>query len=128
VIESGPKGQVTKLLREQLIRYVILRIEDTANVGVPDTIVTGGGQRITSWWEFKHANPHIKKRPSQELMMRRLGNVGRAFYVIFESEGRDRWTRIVEPKDYAMWKTSGIIRVDFDYQYVVDFIRGIHEP
>lgn len=124
--EDKPKSELTLLLRQELIGFVIFRHEDKSTYGVPDTSVTGKGK--TSWLEIKLANPDFKSHGQQELTMRRLANAGHyARYIIYEmdSDGAKR-TRIVHPKDLANWRTVDFW-AGFDHQSVLEHIRGVHE-
>src|SRR5262245_32614805 len=120
--ESKPKSELTLLLRHELLRYVIFRHEDKATYGIPDTSITGNG--ATAWLEIKLADPDFQSHGQQELNMRRLANVGfYARYIIYENIERVKRVRIVHPRDFVNWRTSGDVMIGWDHQWVVEEIR-----
>ena len=123
--EASIKADLTLYLRGNLLRAVILRHEDRSTYGIPDLSITMSGH--TSWWEVKLANPDCRSSGAQDLTMRRLGNVGQAYYLIFEiNKKKEKRTHIVNPSDYAKWEQAGNMMMDFDYVWVRDFIRMVH--
>lgn len=121
--EAELKAKLVLKLRTQHKNYVVLRHEDRFRVGIPDMSVTGN--KITSWWEAKYANPHVRSRGAQELAMLRLGRAGIAYYIIYHEEGGIRRTGIVHPGEIKT--LAGAWVEGFDHQFVIDFIMRIHE-
>jgi len=124
--EAFVKANLTTYLRANLLRAVILRHEDRSTYGIPDLSVTMCGS--TSWWEVKFANPDCRSRGAQDLTMRRLGNVGKAYYLIFEiDKTKEKRMHIVTPNDYVKWEQSGDMMIGFDHAWVTDFIKAVHK-
>jgi hypothetical protein len=115
------------MMRDQLMEYVVLRHEERPgiNSGTPDVSISGN--RKDSWWEVKYAHPSVRSRGVQELAMRKLAATSHsALYIIYEEKKDVRRTLIVHPRwlhelDNGEWTN------DFDHQWVIDFIRKIHE-
>ena len=80
--EASLKQALVALMRAELAPFVIFRHEDRITSGIPDISVTGN--RHTSWWEVKFANPDFKCPGIQELTALRLAAAGHAcFFVIY---------------------------------------------
>lgn len=125
--EATIKGVLMTALRQTLLRYIVIRHEDKSGYGIPDSSITGDGK--TSWWEFKFANPDFKSHGAQELMMKRLSNVGIAHYVIFQLKGKERWTILIKGSDLANWDKNEyqLAKVEgFNYEFVVAFVKELH--
>lgn len=129
-------GALMSKLREGLPDYVVFRHVGVANTGagMPDLSVTGFDR--TTWFEVKYLEPKNKKirsRGIQDLMMHRLGSVGRAYYIIYEElpAGAKRLCIVAASCVHThneKWRELGEWMNGFKHQHVVDFIRRTHEP
>jgi hypothetical protein len=134
VIESGPKGELTRQARLSLRGFVIDRLEEISNTGIPDLVITG--LNYTSWWEVKLAKPVRKSDPgfklsanpdAQQLKLIRLASAGFARYIIYDfSAGSKEQVRIVHPRQLHVWKSSGVFAYGFDHDWVIEYLRGVH--
>lgn len=132
MIESGPRVTLVKTARLTLSGFVVDRLEELSNNGIPDIVITGLG--VTTWWEFKLARDgkgpsgfNFNPDDNQHLKMRRLAGAGFARYIIYDYTGRvKRQVRIVHPRDMNEWRTSGDAVTGFDHLWVIEFIRKVH--
>lgn len=104
---------------------VIFRHEDSFRAGVPDTSIALNG--ITSWWEFKYAEPTVHWRGAQGAEMRRLYSTGiPAHYLIFREDSNGRHTLIVPATaGYKNFQDSHYV-VDFNYNFLIQWIKRVH--
>jgi len=124
--EANLKSALVTLLRKAFPGYVIFRHEDRHLFGVPDFSVTGN--RITSWWEGKHASPQFVSQGIQELTMLRLANQSHARYIIWDENGGAKRTLLVHPKEMNEWQLTKENTNGFNHRWVVEQIRKVHEP
>ena len=124
--EAQLKGALIKEARILLpTSYVVIRHEDRFTHGLPDISVTGN--RITSWWECKLANPNFSSKGIQELTMLRLMRSGFAFYIVWVYNEIGRYTYIVNPNDIGKPITEWTHSVEgFDHKWLVEEIRKVH--
>lgn len=132
MIEGDPKSALVQLARQTLPNYVIDRLEEESNHGIPDIVVTG--YRLTSWWEVKLAKPErpsdlgFTSREIQHLKMRRLSSAGHAWYIIYDyTDEEEQQVRIVAPARLETWRQSGISTDGFNHLWVVRRIQELHE-
>ena len=116
-------ARLLRVLRETLTGYVIIKHADSYNFGLPDVSATG--DKMTSWWEIKHANPIFKSRGVQWRTCCRLAEAGICYYIIFSEEPQR--TTIISPPLLTSWRTHSIYKSGFDYQWVAAFIRATNQ-
>lgn len=105
--------------------YVVDRIENRVSVGHPDIVATGN--RLTSWWETKLADPKIRHRGVQRLKMRRLARAGVAFYIVYFDDGGELSTHIVPPDRITEWPHfRGEWTHGFEHDFVARSIIHAH--
>lgn len=109
-----------KLMRAELVGFVIIKHGDGFTSGVPDVSITGN--RRTSWLEFKHG-PKIKwAHGLQQLTCQRLAEKGFSCHVVLYEEAEEhRRTLILTPDEIIIGSAPG-----FNHQFVVDFVRSLH--
>lgn len=124
--ESDLKRPLVKLLREVYPNFIIWRIEDPTTSGIPDIIVVGN--KISSYWEVKRANPHFKSKGVQELTMLRLARHGLAFYIVYYEHAAEKRTYIVDPKDVGkpILDWSDFV-IGFDHHWIAKRIGDVHD-
>lgn len=123
--EADLKGKLVKLLREKYPGYVIWRIEDGTTSGIPDLIVNGN--KITSYWEIKFANPAFRVKGIQERTAIQLARVGLAKFIVYWEKDDDRKTYIVDPRDINKPITSWENFVPgFNHTWLVSQIGAVH--
>ena len=123
--EASLKTEWVKTLRQELRGYVILRHEDRFIHGHPDASITGN--KLTSWWEGKFANPGFSYRGIQELTMLRLALAGLAFYIVWWYNKGEKFTYIVHPNDIGKPRETWTRFVKgFDHQWVLEEVRKVH--
>ena len=124
--EAELKRTLVKLLRETYPNFVIWRIEDPTTSGIPDIIIVGN--KITSFWEVKHAIPKFKVKGIQGLSMDRLAREGLAHFIVYYEDKNAKRTYIVSSSEIdnpvATWVyyTSG-----FDHEWLVRRIGDVHD-
>lgn len=122
--EAVLKSELMKLGRLRLPHYVFERHEDKLTSGIPDMSVDGN--HTTTWWEFKMANPEFASTGIQELTMIRKSDASHyAAYVIYDVVGNQ--TLIVHPRLIRNWRTTDHRVKGIDHEWVIAFIRKIHE-
>lgn len=124
--ETKHRGNLVRLLRAELPRFVILRHEDKLTHAHPDLSITGNGR--TSWWETKHAAPSYKRDANQELEMQRLESAGYARYIIWHTRtDGETFALIVRPRWIDSWATEReAVFSGFAYRSLVGFIKQVH--
>ena len=122
--ETKLKAKLVEKLRKELPKFVIYTHQDMAS-GIPDLSINGNGR--ISWWELKFADPDFDSTGIQELDMLRLAaNNVFAGYVIYEDIGGNQRTRIVHPKDFRKWDTSGEVVKGINHDWVIEKIKQEH--
>ena len=121
--ESTLKGNLMTHLRA-MKGYLPIRHEDVSTSGIPDISITG--YNFTSWLEVKHATPSFKSPGIQELMCLRLAAAGHCRYLIYYEKGAIKRTLIIHPKHLKDLQPEAFC-IGFDHEFVVDYIRQIHE-
>lgn len=125
VDENDLKEDLMKVAKERLRGFVVLTLQDVASSGHPDVVANGGAR--TSWWEVKFADPVFESKEIQRLTMLRLAACSyHASYIIYEEINEVQAVRIVHPKDFPRWSTSGVVRPGWDHNWVVEVIRRVH--
>jgi hypothetical protein len=122
VDETYLKKKFMEVARERLRGFVCQRLEIPTISGWPDIVIAG--MNYTSWHEFKFADPDFDSTGIQELTMNRLARASYARYVIYIEEPKG--IRIVHPKDFAQWATSGVYREGWDHEWVAFSIYQAH--
>lgn len=127
--EAVLKRELMNQIRKDLPSFVAMRFEDRFSSGYPDIQTVGLGCGV--WFEVKLADPALKSRGSQDLLMRRLhsANGGRALYIIYRQVKTERTTHIITPAAYAIedwWNHSSWTFDSFDHELVVRQIEAIH--
>lgn len=127
--EKDLVSSLVKTLREGLQHFYVVKHSERiigGTIGVPDISITGN--KDTTWLEVKFADPTFTSSGRQELTMLMLANYGHcARYIIYEKRGKDRWTFIVHPKNFASWKTQfENVFEGFNHLQILDYIRKVH--
>lgn len=123
--EASLKSDLMALLRAELPGFVVFRIEDKITGGIPDVVVTGN--KSTTWWEVKFANPDFKCPGIQELTALRLAAAGKAcFFIVYALRRKERSVHIVHPKNLNEWMRAEVTANGFNHRFVMEFIRGVH--
>lgn len=117
MIEHPLKAKLTSVLRKELTGFVILRLEDKLQSGIPDMVITGNNR--TSWWEIKAGAFHSKG--IQELTLIRLARAGYARYIIF----REDRILIVHPNNIKTLIPEFVFPAK-DYLAIAKHIHEIH--
>lgn len=100
---------------------VVIRHSETFLVGIPDLSFTWNGK--TTWLEVKYANPGLKDRKAQHLMLLRLAEAGEAWYVVYTG---DR-TYVVAPRRLGLKETDFAAASDgHDHDLVAEFLVRRH--
>lgn len=109
---------------------MVFRHENRPGIDSGQADVSVSGNYLTTWLEVKLADPYVRKRGIQTLTMKRLGNITRAFYVIYYESLTGRETHIVHPSRMDDWPGTGRIltgyALGFNHQCVANFIRETH--
>jgi hypothetical protein len=109
--------------------WEILRHEDIRSVGIPDMSLTGSGR--TTWWEFKHAAPDLKRNEVgsiQHLCMQRLERLGFARYVIWLEDNEMEFALIVRPQHLADFRSKAeVTMAGYDMKGVLDYMKMANE-
>ncbi len=134
--ESILQGQLLTLCDAELPpEFVVQKHSDRIDSGIPDFSVDGN--KITSWWEIKWADPVIrwdgKTKGIQLLQCRRLEQASNCHYIVYQRTSQGLWTVLVRPSD--MFKNAGdIVTVRtvalydrIDHQAIVRKIKEIHK-
>jgi len=124
--EAKLRAAALTLFRAKHPQAVVFRHEDSLRAGIPDTSISWRG--ITSWWEFKYANPTIKWRGAQTAEMRRMWSTGiPAHFVIYsEFRGSGPELRIVPATDSYKNLQTPHYAVNFNHRILLDCIERIH--
>lgn len=122
--EAILKGTLVDILRANLQGFVVIRHEDRFTHGIPDISVTGN--KITTWWEVKYANPDFKSKGIQDLTLLRLHLAGYANFIIYKDKKVKR-VYIVPPNlitfSTADWPNYA---EGFNHLWVVEEVRKLH--
>lgn len=121
--ETQLKADLAAHIRINLRKCVVFSHGDRSSYGIPDLSVTYGGK--TTWLELKYADPDFKSHGQQELNMKRLAHVGSAYYVIYETKGKENSVRLVHPDNFATW-SSNLPVAGFNHNWIMEKIREIH--
>ena len=121
--EASLKSDLVRILRHELRGSVVLRHEDKLTSGIPDISVTW--RRMTVWLEAKFLNPSFYSKGIQTLTLKRLASAGHCFYVLYQKEGAEFTTNIIEPYSIleniiegGEWTSDGI-----NHYLIVDFLK-----
>lgn len=126
--EAALKSQLMEKLKLMEPGFVAWRIEDKLTAGIPDIHIAACGRG--SYWEVKFDDDDgFTSNGAQELMMLRLSAAtNRAFYVIYGYKSKTglKYTKILHPKHFGEWETSGVKQPGWDHKFVVEAMRGVH--
>lgn len=119
--EASLSRTLCQRLRRELPGAVVFKHNDLSTAGVPDISVTWGG--ITVWLEVKRGE-RITGRGVQRETMRRLMQVGRAYYVHFSP-----WFTWVGYISLELDEHLECVRSAkrHDYALVVEWVRSVIE-
>jgi hypothetical protein len=125
--EAILKGALVKEARLVLpTSFVILRHEDHFTHGIPDISIDGN--KKSSWWEPKYANPGFQCKGIQELTMLRLNIATYARFIIYWEKDKIKRTYIVEPKDIGIpTENWDVYEEGFNHKWVVSKMRQAHQ-
>lgn len=115
--------------RSHFPQAVVFRHEDSLRAGIPDASISWRG--VTSWWEFKYADPNVKWRGAQAAELQRMHSTGiPAFYVVYLEtptiDGPDHMTLIVTPDARYRELRTDRTTLGFDHRFVAEFIERVH--
>lgn len=100
--EDRLTGAALKHLRTTFPNAVILKLADRATIGVLDVVINLN--RITSWFEMKHATPDFDSSGIQDLNALRLAKESAyCRYLFFHEYDDEKCQYLVHPKDYHTW-------------------------
>jgi len=122
VTEATLKSKLVKTLKETLPGAVVFRHEDKITAGIPDISVTWAG--YTTWLEVKHANPRVRSREIQFIIVKDLAAAGSCFYVVYARDARGRYeTQLVHPLSEATLRVPGI-----NHLFIAEWLRDHNRP
>ncbi len=125
--ESSVLNVLLKVLRKGLPNFLIVKRADLWTIGIPD--VEASGNKLTSFFEFKIADPTFKSTGIQELNMLLLERYAHcAKYIIWDyRDKREKRTYIVSPRNFKDWDTKfDHVFEGFDHTAVLNYIRKVH--
>ena len=127
--EGELTSECLKLLRAELIGYVILKLSDRFTSGVPDVSIDGCLRHM--WLEFKTGDRVKWENELQRLTCMRLERAGSCWIVMYEEVRMIRRTCIIRPS-FVMESgkfTPHAFKVGFDHTFVLDFVKRMpHQP
>lgn len=133
--ESELRSQFLKALAKELPAFVALRHENMRLGGVPDLSITGN--QITSWIEFKSADPTFSGTGLQELTCSRLAAQSRCYYVIWCERCGVKTTMVIDPNVVRTsadtpqarkpWLMEAVaVTAGWDHLWLVNLVRQWH--
>lgn len=123
--EAALKSALMQVIKQQLPGFVALRHEDVRTSGIPDLSLDGNGW--SSWWEIKHATPHVSSIGIQELTCLRLAAANYCRYIIYYENklGVAKRTLIVHPKHLHTLLPEAFTE-GHNHRFVVEFMKKMH--
>lgn len=124
--EASLRAACVNLFRQRNPQAVVFRHEDSLRAGIPDTSISW--RAVTSFWEFKYADPHPKWRGAQGAELQRMHSTGiPAFYVIYYEAGPSLLQTLIVTPDarYREMRTDRFAE-GFNHRFVSEFIERIH--
>lgn len=115
-----------KFAKELKLQLPLFRMYLLATSGAADRVIIGN--KFTSFWEFKHADPFFSSNGLQELECMRADVQGFCRYVIFYERIHIQRTLIVKPENVydGSWLTNNEACDNFDHEWLVRYVKGIH--
>jgi len=124
--ENELKSRSVEALRKAAPSFVVQVHQQIRHSGTPDISVDGN--RVGSWWEFKHATPGFESHGLQELTCLRLAAATYCRYIIFyeNADGVDKRTLIVHPKRvHDLFPEA--FTLGHDHAWIAEFIKKVHK-